>query len=550
MKLSKRIISSVLAVMLCFSAVGCDKKDDPKKNNLPKDVKPEPREVVETLGDFDVTDYITPNDADPNFKIEKEAEECEFTGNACVMDNKFFGDYTGDGYVTGIANLNSTIKLTYDFPSDGIYNINMKISGDDLDKNGLIIIDGVKTATFKITDTSAFADITAANIAISKGSHTIEITAETTPVHVDSFTITTAPDIDPSVYEVSNKLSNPDASDRTKRLYNFLTDAYGNYIISGNFANEAYGLGGLDSWEFRAIKTEYGDYPAIMGLDLMNLTPSAVSHGATTEVINHAIEWDAEGGIISLCWHWFAPEDYLGYNGALWNKGFYSDSTNFNLKTAMDDENSEEYKLILRDIDAIAESIKELEALDIPILWRPLHEAGGDPAWNNPWFWWGSSGAESYKKLWVLLYDRLTNYHNIDNLIWVWNGQNVDWYPGDEYVDILGYDIYAAKGYVATQKDTYDYIKGSTETNKIIALTENGVIPDPDLCMNEGTRWSWFSVWVDSYTVKDAKVSGEYTPLEIWEKVYTHDRVLTLSELPDLKNYPLDTDKFLDSQAG
>jgi len=25
-------------------------------------------------------------------------------------------------------------------------------------------------------------------------------------------------------------------------------------------------------------------------------------------------------------------------------------------------------------------------------LWRPLHEAGGDPLYNNPCFWWGASG--------------------------------------------------------------------------------------------------------------------------------------------------------------
>ena len=48
-----------------------------------------------------------------------------------------------------------------------------------------------------------------------------------------------------------------------------------------------------------------------------------------------------------------------------------------------------------------------------------------------------------YKKLWYYLYDELTNKYGCTNLIWVWNGQNPEWYPGDEYVDVIGEDIYA-----------------------------------------------------------------------------------------------------------
>ena len=35
-------------------------------------------------------------------------------------------------------------------------------------------------------------------------------------------------------------------------------------------------------------------------------------------------------------------------------------------------------------------------------------------------------------------------------------------------------------------------------------------------------------------------LNDEYTELEILDKAYNHERVLTLDELPDLKNYPLD----------
>ena len=49
------------------------------------------------------------------------------------------------------------------------------------------------------------------------------------------------------------------------------------------------------------------------------------------------------------------------------------------------------------------------------------------------------------KTLWRLMFDRLVNYHGLNNLIWVWTTSASDdaatWYPGDDYVDILGMDI-------------------------------------------------------------------------------------------------------------
>ena len=95
----------------------------------------------------------------------------------------------------------------------------------------------------------------------------------------------------------------------------------------------------------------------------------------------------------------------------------------------MNGEDEEGYELLMKDIDAIAQQLLILQEADVPILWRPLHEASGG------WFWWGASGAEAYKQLYILLYDKLTNEYGLNNLIWLWNGQDADWYPGDEYVD-------------------------------------------------------------------------------------------------------------------
>ena len=57
------------------------------------------------------------------------------------------------------------------------------------------------------------------------------------------------------------------------------------------------------------------------------------------------------------------------------------------------------------------------------------------------------------------MYNRLVNHHKLNNLIWVWTSQagfddlcnayvaDSAWYPGDEYVDVVARDNYAALEY-------------------------------------------------------------------------------------------------------
>jgi mannan endo-1,4-beta-mannosidase len=77
--------------------------------------------------------------------------------------------------------------------------------------------------------------------------------------------------------------------------------------------------------------------------------------------------------------------------------------------------------------------LKRLRDAGVPVLWRPLHEASGN-AWHTPWFWWGAKGAEPYKKLWNMMFDRMNNYHGLNNLIWIysinWDNKDSSWYPG------------------------------------------------------------------------------------------------------------------------
>lgn len=76
------------------------------------------------------------------------------------------------------------------------------------------------------------------------------------------------------------------------------------------------------------------------------------------------------------------------------------------------------------------------------------------------------------------MYDRYTNYHHIDNLVWVWSTPEPDWYPGNQLVDILGFDSYPGSYNYGCREDIYYQLVNLVQKHKMIYMTENGPIPN------------------------------------------------------------------------
>lgn len=185
------------------------------------------------------------------------------------------------------------------------------------------------------------------------------------------------------------------------------------------------------------VANQTGKTPALVSVDFIDYSPSRVEHGTVGTTVENAIAHHKRGGIVSVLWHWNAPTGLYDTEENRWWSGFYTRATDFDISAALASTTNANYTLLIRDIDAIAVQFKRLQDAGVPVLWRPLHEAEGG------WFWWGAKGPEPAKQLYALLYDRLTNYHGLNNLIWLWNSVNPSWYPGDAVVDILSTDIYA-----------------------------------------------------------------------------------------------------------
>jgi mannan endo-1,4-beta-mannosidase len=467
----------------------------------------------------DTEEQTDPN-YDPDFKQVYEAEEASFTGNIKVESSK--QGFTGTGYLTGMQADSDTITFTVNVPGAGAYDFNFVSAGNTGHKENNVIVDGINVG-LSVVDVDDFSDAVLERVYLTSGEHKIMMTKSWGWILLDSLIITASAPADKSIYEVSSELSDPNATDRAKRLMQYLTDVYGKYTISGQ-----YGDFGIVGAEFNLINNQTGKYPAMLGLDFIEYTPSRVANGSSGKDVLYAKKFDQEGGIVTFCWHWNAPEKYLvNTEDKPWWRGFYTDSTTINLAKIMNGEDEEGYDLLLRDIDAIAEQLKILQNADIPILWRPLHEASGG------WFWWGASGADVYIKLYQLLYDRLVNYHGIHNLIWVWNGQNKAWYPGDEYVDIIGYDSYPGERVYTSQVGKFSEMADWLgKTKKMITMSENGCLVDPELAARDNAMWLYFGTWEGEFTITE-----KYTEFEMMKKVYNSDKVITLDELPDLKIY-------------
>ncbi len=454
-----------------------------------------------------------------------EAEDAIFSGNVRVESEQ--AGFSGAGYAVGFEEDGDACAFPIQISEEGFYDLNFVTAAIGGYKENYVSVDGDLVGEVSAS-AETFADSVLQRVFLSKGEHEVTLSKFWGWVYLDKLVVTKAEPIDESIYQVSATLCNPKASYNARRLMSYLADNYGKQILSGQYSsNGKYGK------EFTIINRETDKYPAILGLDFIEYSPSRMEHGSTSKATEYAINFWNDGGIVTFCWHWNAPSKYLVDE---WYMGFYTEHTNIDLAKIMNGEDPEGYELLLDDIDAIAKQLQVLELAGVPILWRPLHEASGG------WFWWGASGAEAYKKLYVLLYEKLTDEYGLDNLIWVWNGQDADWYPGDAYVDIIGEDLYPGEHVYASQADTYLRAVDCAKKRKMVVMSENGCMFDPDLAVRDGAMWGFFCTWEGEFVAKNTAIydySEQYTERDMLKKVYDSDVVVTLDELPDLRTYPM-----------
>ena len=324
-------------------------------------------------------------------------------------------------------------------------------------------------------------------------------------------------------------------SPEADRLLQYMKQQEGKTTLSGIMANVAWNTN-----EAEWVHQHTGKWPAINCFDYIHLQHSPanwIDYGNTTV----AEEWWNNGGLVFAMWHWNVPDNSGKELTVMWGSG--TDETRFDVKK-IDDPDSDEYKRMIADIDKLSGYLKLLKEKNIPVVWRPLHEAAGNTGvytGGTAWFWWGGGGPEPFKKLWRLMFDRMTYHHGLDNLIWVWTSQVIDpdWYPGDDYVDMVGRDIYDEQA-ASTIKSQFTTLQ-SRYPGKPVALSECGNVATISAQWNTGARWLWFVPWYDYERTLNPGSDAfqlkthEHASIAWWEDALAQPYVLTRDELPDLK---------------
>lgn len=316
--------------------------------------------------------------------------------------------------------------------------------------------------------------------------------------------------------EIIKTLATPNASSQAQNVYNYLRDNYRKNIISGIMANVAWNTDEADR-VFALTKK----YPALNGFDYIHHRSSTAGGWIDYDDISVIKKWWDNNGLVTIGWHWNVPKQEGSSDYA-----FYTSETSFDITKAVQD-GTYENSIVKEDLETISGYLLKLQANNIPVIWRPLHEASG------AWFWWGAKGSDAYKELWKIMFDTF-KAKGINNLIWVWTTQTGDdsWYPGDAYVDIIGRDIYNDYDTKNLFNNEYWVIRKQYQ-NKIVALSECGSVSNISEQWNGLSKWSWFMPW---YGKND---SGEnHGSDDFWKEALDNkdfDKIITRDKVPDLK---------------
>ncbi len=501
------------------------------------------------------TDLIIPEGVQSDDKYEPEdyvvAEEeysetyqLEFNTDAYSY-TEGLGGFNGTGFICLGKGDYATITVTV--PSSQHYKIGLRICStgtkasvltgakEKTDENGNDYLDGgSEWGAVYVDESIVFDYFYLDSVYLKKGENEITIKVLSGTAYIDDISLENESTVPELAYAISNGCINKSATEMTKSVKRYLAEVYGNKVITGQFCSSG------TNTEINAVYSDTGRMSAMRCADLGIFTEYYEGLDKNSEEeIDTAIDWWKNGGLVSYSWYWYSPEEN--------NAHIFSEITDFDITKAVTDSDislsdaetlsayeqtgkiSKDCYNLLRDMDTVASKLKLLAAQDVPVLFRPMPEAG------NGWYWWGKD-SESYIWLYKLMYKRFTEYHQLNNLIWIWNGESAKFYPGDEYVDIVGMDLYSNYD-ISGNGRMLDAIRYTIKT-KACAMTECGQIPNPDYIVRDNAYWLWFALWKGDYIINsDGSISYKYCSKDELDYAYNNELYITHDELPDFSRY-------------
>ena len=558
--------------------------------------------------------YVVPAQAaDTAFPYTIEGEDLEGADLWTSIYETQIPDYSGKGFWYLTASPGS-FEVTV--PEDAMYQLTVRcaqiLSGEGGARMESVKVTGVEYS-IQAGYSKEWRDYDFGMVRLNKGVNTIEFINKYGYMAIDTITVSEAEFPDLSL--ATDELCDPDATPEAKAVMKYLHSVYGTNILSGQ--QQIYGGGNQvqttirydenadkctdqDGVEYEIDKDSYdkdeqghkfpwhctgpdgqvytystqnrnytynnydldvnlvyeltGKYPAIQGFDFGSYCPC---YAWDDGVAGRMIEWTNEkGGICTASWHVNVPTtmaDYTLGEPLDFSKTTYSERTDFKTANCMV-EGTVEYEYFQLCMKNLAAELQKLQDAGVPVIFRPFHEAEGNPSktddpidGSGAWFWWAKEGAVVYKQIWALLQDTLENEYGLHNLIWeqnlyAWSDSSAEWYSGDDRVDIVAFDKYNTQynrhdgktsgPNLDAEAGIFYKIHGYVKGNKMVAMAENDSVPSMKNMQVEHAAWLYFCPWYDSQQAYF--VSGEnYQDHAEFKALYNSDYCITLDELPD-----------------
>lgn len=319
-------------------------------------------------------------------------------------------------------------------------------------------------------------------------------------------------------------------------------------FMFGHQDDPMYGIGWNGDADRSDVKSVAGDYPAVMGLDLSKIEivkTDNIDGVPFNRIGEEIIKQYNRGGIITISWH---------MNNPLTDGDSWDVKTPGVVKAVINDPKiHNKFMGWLKKGSQFLKTLKAADGTKIPIIFRPWHEHTGS------WFWWGQNNCtkEEYVQLWKIT-RKYFEKEGLNNLLWAYSpdfqGKNESYkerYPGDEYVDVLGFDTYhflpgnGTERYVNVMNASLTQLTTlGKEKNKPIAVTETGLesLPIADWWTNilypilEKYPVSYVLVWRNAHD----KANHFYAPYpgqksaEDFVKFYNLPKTLFCKDIPNM----------------
>jgi mannan endo-1,4-beta-mannosidase len=272
--------------------------------------------------------------------------------------------------------------------------------------------------------------------------------------------------------------ANPNATAGTKAVLAYLYQLSDpsrstNRVISGQFG--AYGEGQNPQTAKETLQEIVDQTGKSVGLTGMDYHTWDLYHkNDYSEPNQFLIEQWQQGSLVTVSWH--APNPWTRGESTDWDAG-KGQPRNVRELVASNTKAGKEW---LRLLDNVADGLDELQQAGVVVIWRPFHEM------NGGWFWWHQQTQADFIALWRHMFDYFTTTKKLNNLLWAyspntnnnkWNRRANFYYPGPEYVDIVGLDKYMERGEDPLMLNAWREYDDLVATGKPMGLLEFGPSP-------------------------------------------------------------------------